>query len=532
MQRAHVSTGRNEQLIAAREEKGPQWSQEYLAEQVGVHRMTVQRWEKGTIFPRPRHLRKLCRVLEKTAAELGFGEEPPQEANTPAEEAYEADTLAAIAGAGEPQAEEVTADLAKTEDLAETDLTEEWKEPGLPTGEEYQHHRESSLVLRLFLCVKNYPRSSKARYHELQALLALELRDNQMDTHELSRREALKFAAAMPVEVCGLSAFKPVFKESYDEILLQCGAGMAACWGLRKTQDITFAAQTAAKYIPTLKEITVIGSRQQRREAAELLFQSFLLLATHSYVVVIGAPNAVAYGEQAEKYANIAENPLLQIVALRSQSIAYEYTGDWKSALRTGSKAKHLLETTKHMPIPLLVDSWVRAGLSNYQAFFGLKDDAKVSLKQARVAFEAQPEDEATPIWIDHHIGTLLLLDGKTQMHFGLYKEAVNSFEKLASEYAHDTSTPFATRIEVIINQIIAELSRKDQTPNMDWCVKSWQKSLNDARALGSTRKENRVVEAYTTMLRVWPEEKEVTDLGKRLIEEEKITDLGKTLQQ
>jgi transcriptional regulator with XRE-family HTH domain len=512
MQRAHVWAGRNEQLVTAREEKGPEWSQEHLADQVGVHRVTVQRWEMGTSFPRPRHLRKLCKVLEKSATALGFGEEPRQEANTPPEEAHEADTLAETARAGETQASEVT------EDLAETVRAEEPKEPELPTGEEYQYHRESSLVLRLFLCVKNYPRSSKARYHELQVLIALELRDNQMDTHELSRREALKFVAVMPVEVCGLSVLKPVFKESPDEILLLCGAGLTACWGLRKTQDITFAAQTAAKYIPTLKEITVIGSRQQRKEAAELLFQSFLLLATHSYVVQIGAPNAVAYGKQAEIYANMAENPLLRIIALRSQSVAYEYTGDWKSALDTGLEAKGLLETTKNMPIPLLIESYVRSGLANYQAFFGLKDDAEISLKQAHAAFEAQPQGESAPIWVNFSIGDLHLNSGKVQMHFGLYKDAIALFQKVDTDYAHDASTPFATRIEVIINQIIAEASRNDQSPNMDWCITNWKRSLNHARALQSTRKENRVAEAHAAMLRLWPEEKDVTDLGVHLI--------------
>jgi transcriptional regulator with XRE-family HTH domain len=512
MQRAHVWAGRNEQLVAAREEKGPEWSQEHLADQVGVHRVTVQRWEMGTSFPRPRHLRKLCKVLEKSAAGLGFDEEPRQEANSPPEEAHEADALAETARAGETQASE------EAEDLTETVRAEEPKEPELPTGEEYQHQRESSLVLRLFLCVKNYPRSSKARYHELQVLIALELRDNQMDTHELSRREALKFAAAMPVEVCGLSVLKPVFKESPDEILLLCGAGLTACWGLRKTQDITFAAQTAAKYIPTLKEITVIGSRQQRKEAAELLFQAFLLLSVHSYVVIMGAHNAVAYAQQAGIYANMAENPLLQIIALKTRSAAHEYTGDWKSALDTALEAKGLLEATKNMPIPLLVESFVHGGLSNYQAFFGLKDDAETSLRQARVAFEAQSEGEPAPVWIDYTIGALQRNSGRMYMHLGLYKEAINSFEKLASEYAHDASTPFGTRIEVMINQIIAELSRNDQSPNMDWCIENWQKSLNDARVLGSRSKENKVIHVYNTMLRLWPEEKDVTDLGVHLI--------------
>jgi transcriptional regulator with XRE-family HTH domain len=490
MERAQVSTGRNELLIAAREALG---SQEAVAALIGVDRMTIHRWEQGISIPQPRRLRKLCQVTRKTAAELGFVEEPPAEVNTPiAKESTEAE------------------DAPKSEDMEQAEGP---KDAELLTGKEYQDFRESSLVLRLFLCVKNYPRSSKARYHELQVLMSLELGDNKMDTNELSRREALKFVAAMPVEYCGLSTLKPVLKASHDEILLQCGAGITACWGLRKTQDITFAAQTAVKYIPTLKEITGIGSSQHRREAAELLFQCFLLLATHSYVVLIGAPNAVAYGKQAKFYADMAENPLLQIVALRSQSVAYEYIGDWKSALETGQQAKYLLETTKNMPIPLLVESYVRGGLANYQAFFGRKDDAETSLKQARVAFETQSQGESAPIWINYSIGDLLLTGGKVQMHLGLYKDAINLFKQVENDHANDPSTPFATRIEVTINQIIAELSRNDQARNMDWCIKSWKKSLNHARVLASTRKLNRVAEAHTAMQAAWPGETDVIEL-------------------
>jgi hypothetical protein len=433
---------------------------------------------------------------------LGFAEESPAEGNPPTAE-----------------------DLKETEEAEateETMLSEEPKEPELLIGKEYQDFQELSLALRLFLCVKNYPRSSKARYHELEVLMALELRDNKMDTNELSRREALKFIAAMPIEACSLSAFKPVFKESSDEILLQCSAGITACWGLRKTQDITFAAQTTAKYIPTLKEIAVTGSSQQRKEAAELLFQSFLLLAAYSYSTIVGAHNAVAYARQAEKYGKQAENPLLQIIALRSQSVAYEYAGHWKSALDAGNKAKYLLENISDIPIPLLIQSYVHAGLSNYQAYFGLKDEAEASLRQAHTTFFAQPKGESAPIWIDHSIGGLLLNDGRMHMHLGLHKEAILAFDQVEKDYANDTSIAFACRISVMIDQIIAELTRTDKPRNMDWCTTNWTKALNDARALGSRSKETKVAQVYTTMLALWPGEKDVADLRDLLIPRKK----------
>jgi transcriptional regulator with XRE-family HTH domain len=211
------------QLTAARVDN--EWTLEQLAEQIGVHPATIERWEKGETFPQPVKLRKLCKKLGKTPEELGFGQEPlVVEDNTTKE----------------------------TEELEDT------------TGEGY-------LALRLFRCLWNYPRISTARYHELQELMILELRDNMMDIHELSRREAAKVLVTATLDYCGFSALKPIIKQPNDEILLQCGAGITACWYLRKGQEINFAAEAVAKFIPTLKEIAVSGSTTQRKEAAELL---------------------------------------------------------------------------------------------------------------------------------------------------------------------------------------------------------------------------------------------------------------------
>jgi len=75
-----------------------------------------------------------------------------------------------------------------------------------------------------------------------------------MDIQELSRREALKALGVTTAEYCSLSALNPALRLPSDELLLQCGAGITACWYLRKSQEINSAAQTVAKYIPTLKD--------------------------------------------------------------------------------------------------------------------------------------------------------------------------------------------------------------------------------------------------------------------------------------
>src|SRR4051812_31797000 len=55
-------------LIAARLRKG--WSQEALAEKVGVARNTVSAWERGIADPYPLHVQHLCNVFAMSVEEL------------------------------------------------------------------------------------------------------------------------------------------------------------------------------------------------------------------------------------------------------------------------------------------------------------------------------------------------------------------------------------------------------------------------------------------------------------------------------
>ena len=55
-------------LAAARYEKG--WSQEEVAERVGVTRNTFSKWERGIVAPYPIHVHRLCEVYGKSASEL------------------------------------------------------------------------------------------------------------------------------------------------------------------------------------------------------------------------------------------------------------------------------------------------------------------------------------------------------------------------------------------------------------------------------------------------------------------------------
>jgi transcriptional regulator with XRE-family HTH domain len=58
------------ELVEARKRKG--WSQEDLAEKVGVHRNAVSEWERGVKAPYPVHVQRLCDLFGMTPEELGL----------------------------------------------------------------------------------------------------------------------------------------------------------------------------------------------------------------------------------------------------------------------------------------------------------------------------------------------------------------------------------------------------------------------------------------------------------------------------
>ena len=455
-------------LSAARIEKG--WSQEYVASRLSVDRMTVQRWEQNRTTPQPYHLERLCKLFGKTALELGLVEEHLVVAQ-PANEQEEA------------------------------------------TDDAYTSFRSAHFLLRLWHIIYNWPMNN-ARYHELQESLILELEDHHRMSRDesMSRRDALRLLAAMPIEICGLSAVKVVIKRPIEEILTQCAAGITACWDLRKGKDLVFIFDAVAKYLPTLKEIARVAPTTQRKAAADLLAQCFLLKASLSWNITTPT-DGMRNAQQAETYSKMIEQPLLQVIALRMQAAALCYANQWEQALQTAQQAKYVLDTTPKELIPPIAHSYVYAGLATYQAYHGQKQDALTSLKKAHATFFEQPSTEKVPLWIDHSIGNLLLNDGLAHGHLGLYREAVDSFEQIQADHANDMTIPLGCRIEALIEQATAEVSRDDQPRDMEKCIALWTQGIEGAKVLQSNQKFSDALMAYAAMRAAWPGEMRIKQL-------------------
>ena len=466
-------------LAAAREQR--HWTQEDAAERFGVSVQTIWRWESGQSFPRAHFIRQICEEYGMSAKELGLVRDK------------------------DSQKAQKRAPIIQTQVQAPS--------PAAPdvVGGSYEVFLATDITLRCQHIIQKWPVHS-ARYHDLQAVITLEIEDDNSMQEPMSRRDALRRIVALQIEFCGLSALMPVLKHPVEEILPRCAVGITACWHMRKGKDLTLASEMISAYIPTLKEIVRTASEeQQRKAAADLAAQSLLLKAilTRHVDGSNAVERAAAYAQQAETYGEFAESHLITVIALRTQAAIYYYGGRHEQALHAAQKAKYFLETHQDADIPLLAQSCVYGVLARSQGYQGNKQDALTSLKKAHTTFFAQPPNESIPIWIDHDKANLTLADGMTHYHLDMHKEALDSFSQV-QKIEQDNLT---TQYEIMLDEVLTEVSRSDKPRDMEFCIDRWTQGIEGAKTLQSNQRYNEATQAYIAMRAIWPGEKRIREL-------------------
>ena len=437
------------------------WSLQHAATLLEVDASTLNRWEHGKTFPRGHNVEKLCAVYGCSEEELGLPISSSQVPLSP---------------------------------------------PALDLTDAAQSFLASDPTMRLLSLA-----FSPLDTHTMQWEVIKLLEGYPMNTDALTRREALRRLATLPIITLHLNAFIPTQNALPETVLSQCSAGVVACWYLRKGKELSFADSTISTYIPTLREI-VASSSQHRKAAADVLVQCYLLKAALSWHIT-SPTDGISYTQQAETYSQIAEKPLLQIAALRSQAAVFCYANQWGQALHAGLQAKQILERTPKDLIPPLARSYVYAGVATYQAYHQQKQDALTSLKKAHATFFEQSDNDVVPLWIDHNIGNLLVNDGLTHSHLGLYEDAVDSFAQVEQKYPGDSTISFSATLEAHIEQVIAEISRDDQIRDMEKCIALWREGITRAKSIQSNKYYTDALVAYTAMKAAWPGESRIKEL-------------------
>jgi transcriptional regulator with XRE-family HTH domain/tetratricopeptide (TPR) repeat protein len=476
------------QLRAARERR--RWSLERAAEQIGVSKNTVWRWEMGEAEPYAFNLSQMCRVYGMTAAELGLEDgQPPEDSH-----------LEEVSAASPPveSIEGLTESMQHDVELRLQCLIYDWL------------HRKQSTWTRAML--------QQRLDHEIESYNHMNNQDYLNHTGvDLGRRDALRRLVLVPIQVMGLGvlgALGTTLTWAPEDILTHCAVGITACAHLAKGlhQDMTLASWALSAYLPVLKAIAKQSSLH-RKEATRLAGQAFLwktILGVHRE----GPKQAASYAEQGLIYSKESGDLPLQLAFLKHSAWVYACDRQNEKAAERALEGQYLLEHAS-ASLPALVRSNVYIGVAKNQALNGRKDEALLALSQAHDTFAvASGEDMMISSLMDYDLAHHLLSDGLTHYRLRQYDEALDSFAKIIDPETLALKIPVLaerTRIEIINNQALASLKRANK--DMELSIKLWIAGMQGAMALRSEQRFGEALSAYDMMEALWSGEKRIMEL-------------------
>ena len=443
------------------------WSRAYVEKLTNIPQRSLENWEEGIAFPRDENLERLCTLYGKSAEQLEF---------------------------------------AKSHGIMGTSITVHAPQEGTPMSDLIRRAMFSNLGSRLAGLIDTWPRRNY-HYEELQGEINKAIFDHHVfvptdSIAEISRREALKSAALVPIQLCaGLDGIINLnkAKADTDTVLKHCAAGIAVCWYMRRGKELVFTADLISEYVKVLQQLMYSKSEAHQKASATLLAQCFML-KSH-----LGFEDELAFIERAIYYGDLSCDPATQALAYRRRAYEQWEQKNYKDALLDAEKGYGLARSNK--AIPKIIHSITAAGLSLCQAAYGHTDDAKRSLQEARNLF-----DPTMPVpSMSYTESILTAISGAVHRHSGSFDEATKFYAK--SLTIPDISALGA--IEQRINYAITELSRDDKPRDMGLCVKLLTEGITGAEELNSTGFIRRAHEAFNLFRVAWPRENAVKTLGR-----------------
>jgi hypothetical protein len=134
----------------------------------------------------------------------------------------------------------------------------------------------------------------------------------------LTRRDALRRLAFLPIKFYGLALGANISASSTEKVLVRCTAGIAACESLSNSADLATAFSAISAYLPILTTLLAISSRSQ--QAIARLTTQCLFLKTILSMHLEGTKQAMRYAQQAVEYSEKSGDLPLCITALGRQA--------------------------------------------------------------------------------------------------------------------------------------------------------------------------------------------------------------------
>ena len=329
----------------------------------------------------------------------------------------------------------------------------------------------------------------------------------QEPTYEQTRRQAVKDLVLVPMQLAGgiaLISSGKAPKVDTDLLLKHCAAGISACWYLRRGKELTFVSDAVSTYISLLRPLIYSLSENYHKVSATLLAQCFTLKSKLTNALQ-DDDQAIAYEEEAIRYALMADNITEQAIANREMALLYWRRKKYKWALPYGETAYGLAKSNKATH-PIIL-SFTASGLAFCQAFSGRTEDAQISLREAYDLFDPTTLIPSMP----YSEAVLSAVDAYVHQHIGKFKEAINIYQ----QYKISPTTTALGVIENNIDYAKAEVSRDDKPRAMELCVKLLTEGITGAVELDSKWYIREAHAIHDLLHAAWPREDAIKTLGK-----------------
>lgn len=452
----------NEKLVAAREDRN--WTQEEVANKIGVTRTAYARWEKG-IIPRPWAINQTCEIFHMTPEQLGFKQSVNKLILT-------SSPLVPIT------------------------------EVSIVTNANTATNLFNIGVQALALAQKQY----RWTFEELQAKTEQEMRrldtmelQQGLDGGKLSRRQIISLIMSVPAVALGMTQAEAVNQLHDDEVIALCSTNIPLAWRLYFTGGLDEVRQILPSYMNKLSVLAQQPSRYQHHAAglASQAHQLQYLLALQSQDFSV----AQTHVKRAFQYAEIADDSNLRVASLVRQGNLF-FT--LKRPLQTMQKYQEAIQYSNNAS-PLIVGQ-AYIGLAEAKARLGQREDAERFRGLALDTFPEHPEEDLQFAYTHFNHFTRVNFEGLMYLHLGQPKKAWDTFADI------DKSIPTAMvpqRVELLSRQALASVALGDLEQSHSYIEQAVSASLR----LGSDLRYNEVCETYLLMQSTWPNERSVKAL-------------------
>lgn len=455
---------RNEKLIIAREQRG--WTQEVVAEKIGVSRVAYARWEEQGIIPRLWAINQARETFKMTPEQLGFWKYP----------------------SGTPTSQNLIP-------------------PSIVQMPEAMRAGSNPIILGMAVSALALARQMYGyTLEELLAKTEQELRrlDTMAQQHleqNTSRRETLKFLIGLPAAIMGMSALAGTNAIPVEETFSLYVTAIPASWRLYFEGGLTEVANVLPHYIAQLTNVSQQSSMYQEIGAG-LLSQAHQL----GYLLSLQDQNfktAQTHAQQALQFAEIANDTNLRVAALIRQGNLFftlkrpvQTLQKYQEAVQYSGAASPLLQGQAHI------------GLAEAYAQFSdqssdLKELALRHQGLAREVFPHSPSEDPHYAYTHFNHFTITNFEGLMYLHLSQPQQAWNAFTEV------DKNIPSALvpqRVELLNRQAATLLALGD----MDATSAYLELAVPSALKLGSDLRYHEACEIYQQMQEKWPGEQKV----------------------